>query len=84
MEYKDICVTVPSLRLDAIISSCWNLSRQYSQKLIKSDKVKVNWEPIDKASKEVSKGGDLISTRGYGRFILYSIDGISRKGRIKL
>lgn len=83
VEYKDICVTVPSLRLDAIISSCWNLSRQYSQKLIKSDKVKVNWEPIDKASKEVSKG-DLISTRGYGRFILYSIDGISRKGRIKI
>lgn len=83
VEYRDIHVTVPSLRLDAIISSSWNLSRQDSQKLIESDKVKVNWEPIGKVSKEVAKG-DLVSTRGYGRFILYSIEGINRKGRIKI
>ncbi len=82
VEYKDIYITVSSLRLDALISGSWNLSRQDSQKLIKGNNVKVNWEPIDKVSKEVSKG-DIISVRGYGRFILDSIEGFSKKGRIK-
>ena len=83
IEYKDIYTTVPSLRLDALVSGGWNLSRDDSQKLIKSNRVKVNWEPIDKVSKEVEEG-DTVSTRGYGRFILHSIEGISKKGRIRI
>lgn len=83
IEYKDIYITVPSLRLDALMSGGLNLSRDDSQKLIKSNKVKVNWEPIDKVAKEISEG-DVISTRGYGRFVVNSIEGISRKGRIRI
>ena len=56
------------LRLDALISSGLNLSRNESQRLIESRKVKVNWEPIERVFKDV-KEGDMISAKGYGRFI---------------
>lgn len=80
--YKEISKTLSSYRLDVFISATYNLSRQESMELIKRDYVKVNWEPIDKPSKELEVG-DLISLRGYGRSILHSIHGLSKKGRVK-
>lgn len=79
--YKE--TTISSLRLDVLISSAWNLSRKDGQKIIESGKVKVNWESIDKTSNNV-KDGDIISAKGYGRFVLNSVKGISKKGRIKI
>jgi RNA-binding protein YlmH len=83
IEYSDILITIPSLRLDALISGSWNLSRKDSQRLIESGKVKVNWEPIERASKDVLEG-DVISAKGYGRFILNSVEGISKKERVRV
>lgn len=80
--YKEIKKTLSSYRLDVYISGAYNLSRQESGALIKSGKVKVNWEPIDKISKELEVG-DVISIKGYGRSIFYSIEGLSKKDRIK-
>ncbi len=80
VEYKEIKKTISSMRLDIIISEALNISRNDSQKIINSNRVKVNWEPIDKVSVSINEG-DMISIKGYGRFILYSVDGISRKGK---
>lgn len=80
--YREIQKTLYSNRLDVYISGAYNLSRVESTKLIKAGNVKVNWEPIDKASKELEVG-DIISIRGYGRSNLHSIDGLSKKGKIK-
>lgn len=82
LKYKEVNGFLSSLRLDVVISSAYNLSRQESMNIIKSGNVKVNWEKIDKGSKEVEEG-DVISIRGYGRSILYSIGGVSKKGRLK-
>lgn len=81
-KFKEINITLSSYRVDVYLSSVYNLSRQKSSELIKSNLVKVNWEPTDKQNKELSEG-DIISARGYGRSILYSVDGISKKGKIK-
>jgi len=83
VEYDIKRYTVSSLRLDALISSIWNLSRKDSQKLIESERIKINWEPVDKPSKTV-EAGSIISAKGYGRFILSSIEGVSKKERIKV
>lgn len=83
IKYKIKHETISSLRLDVLISSAWNLSRKDSQRLIESQKAKVNWEPIDKVAKDIEEG-DTISLKGYGRFILSSIEGISKKGRIRV
>ncbi len=81
VEYREIKRSLTSLRTDLVISEAFNLSRKDSMDIIKRGFVKVNWEPIDKAAKEVNEG-DIVSVRGYGRFVLYSIDGLSRKGRM--
>lgn len=81
LKYKELREFLPSTRLDIVIASAYNISRSESQNLIKADKVKVNWESINKASKELEEG-DIISVRGYGRIILHSIEGLSRKGKL--
>ena len=79
-KYREIRATVSSLRLDLFISKAYNLSRQESDSLIKSSRVKVNWEPMEKASRELEEG-DVVSVKGYGRSYLHSIEGISKKGK---
>lgn len=81
-KYKEIQSFLSSLRLDVYLSATYNVSRQESESIIKSGNVKVNWEPIDKASKELSIG-DMVSVRGYGRSILYEVRGTSKKGRLR-
>lgn len=82
LEYKEIFKTISSLRLDTYISACYNLSRSKSIKLIKSRKVKVNWQLIDKSFTEVDEG-DMISVKGFGRSILHSTGGLTKKDNIK-
>jgi RNA-binding protein YlmH len=82
-EFKQYNVNVASLRLDAVLSSALNLSRNEASKLIKSGDVKVNYVVVEEASKKVSEG-DLISARGHGRYKVDSILGTTRKDRIVL
>lgn len=80
--YKEVNKTLSSYRLDVYMSAIYNLSRQESMDRIKSGNVKVNWEPINKPAKELQIG-DVISVRGYGRSILHSVEGLSKKGKIR-
>lgn len=82
-EYKEVNNFVSSLRLDKVISTIYNLSRQNSLKLIKSDRIKVNFKPVNKPSIELEEG-DLISAKGYGRSIFHSINGTSKKGNYNI
>ena len=82
VEYRELRELLSSTRLDIVISSAYNISRTDSQSIIRSGKVKVNWENINKVSKELEEG-DIISVRGYGRIILYSLEGLSKKGKLR-
>lgn len=81
--YKELITNLSSLRLDVAISSSFNLSRNDSLNVIKNCKVKVNWEPVKKPFFEL-KEGNLVSVRGHGRFVLYSIFGATKKDRLKV
>ncbi len=82
-EYREKFVIVSSMRLDAVISEAFNLSRSESDKFIKSELVKVNYSTISKGHYEL-KEGDLVSVRRKGRFKIHSIDGLTKKDRVKL
>lgn len=82
IKFKELNKVLSSYRLDVYISRTYNLSRQESMSIIKAGNVKVNWEPIDKPSKELNIG-DNISIRGKGRSTLYSVEGISKKNKIR-
>lgn len=80
LEINTVCA---SLRLDAVVGAATSLARAKSVNLIEAGLVKVNHKEWVQASKQVSEG-DLISIRGYGRFILHSVGNETRKGRIHI
>lgn len=79
-EYQELKKFLVSLRIDSIISAAFNLSRKESMNIINSESVKLNFEIIDKSYKEVEEG-DMISVKGFGRFILHQLKGRSKSGR---
>lgn len=66
---------VSSERTDVLVSGIFNLSRNDSQMLIKNERVFCNNALVRSAS-SVPTEGQIISVRGYGRFIY---DGVIRK-----
>lgn len=80
-KIKEIRTTVASLRLDAVASSGFSMSRTKLVSSINAGLVQVNWQPAKGAAQEV-KEGDIISLRGRGRMKIEEITGTSRKGRI--
>ena len=77
---KIIKGTVASLRLDAVASLGWGLSRSKAAVNIKSGLVSVNWKAEKNPSFKV-KEKDFISLRSGTGFIVDSLPGKSRKGR---
>lgn len=82
-QYKTINAVCAGSRLDAIVGAAANISRSQASSLITGGKVKLNHRETDKTAVTV-KEGDLISIRGYGRFILHSFDGETRKMRMHI
>ena len=72
--------TVASLRLDAVLSAAFGISRTKAAELIIAGSVSFNHQACLRADKEVS-ADSLISIRGLGRAKLLEIGGLSRKGR---
>ncbi|SIT67756.1 YlmH family RNA-binding protein [Edaphobacillus lindanitolerans] len=82
-EWEEMTVTVASLRLDAVLASVLNVSRQKSASLVSSGRVKVNHAVRESPSFELSDS-DLLSVRGHGRIRIGDIGGQTRKGRVRL
>ncbi|MCK9222288.1 MAG: YlmH/Sll1252 family protein [Limnochordia bacterium] len=82
-KLKEIRGTVASLRLDAVASTGFGVSRSKMAKEIKSERVKVNWQVEDDPAQSI-KEKDVISYRGKGRVVVEEIGGTSRKGRVHL
>lgn len=82
-NFKEINGTVSSLRCDCIVSLALKLSREKSANLIKSEKLTVNGKICNSVSRELSCG-DIFSVKGSGKFILSSINGITKKDRLHI
>lgn len=78
---ESISIPVSSLRLDCLIAGVYNLSRSQVTELFLAKKVFVNGRLIENIS-HLPKEKDVISLRGFGRFIFSSTGGTSKKGRI--
>ena len=82
-DFKEIPMTVSSLRADCIISSLANLSRENAKDLIQSGKVSVNSKVFENPSKCLNQN-DVISVRGSGKYIFSEIAGATKKDRLKI
>ena len=82
-EWTEESHTVSSIRLDTVMSSVYNISRQKASALIHGGKVKVNWTLQEQPSFELHES-DMISSRGYGRVRLIMIEGRTKKDKVRL
>lgn len=80
-QYLTIDTVCASERLDALVGAAANISRSESAKLIEGGKVKLNHREISKTSVSVNEG-DLLSVRGFGRFLVYKFGNETRKKRL--
>lgn len=75
--------TVSSLRIDTVIASAYNISRQKAALLIQGSKVRVNYRLQESVSFELEED-DLLSIRGHGRLAIKAIAGRTKKDKIRL
>ncbi len=77
---ENIEIIVSSLRIDCVIAGVFKLSRNEAQNLIESERVFVNSKSVISVSKELCEN-DIISVRGYGKFVFFGEKGRTKKGR---
>lgn len=82
-EWLEESHTVSSMRLDVIIATVLNVSRQKAQALITGKKVRVNWTERDTVAFELQEG-DILSIRGSGRVKIIMTEGRTKKDKIRL
>ena len=79
---KEMTTVEASLRLDAVASAGFGMSRSKMVDLIDSNDVRVNWKEVTQASSHV-KTGDLIAIRGKGRLEVGEI-AVTKKDRYRV
>ncbi|RBW67357.1 RNA-binding protein [Bacillus taeanensis] len=75
--------TVSSMRLDAILSEIYHLSRSKVIPYIQSGLVKVNWKRVESSSYECEPG-DYLSVRGLGRSKIIEVSGKTKKDKCRI
>ena len=77
---EDKLIQVSSVRIDAVISRVYNLSRQEALSLFPRGLVFLNGRECSENAKSL-KAGDIVSVRGKGRFEYAGETGVSKKGK---
>lgn len=79
-EMKEKVIQIQSERIDGVIAKTLNMSRSQCAVLFTDRKVFVNGRLNENSSYNL-KVDDVITVRGYGRFIYKGVNGTSKKGK---
>ena len=82
-RYQEEQVIVSSERIDALIAKRYHLSRSESVELFRAKKIFVGGRQCENAG-YLCKDGDIVSVRGYGKFVVCGDFGITGKGRLRV
>ncbi len=81
--FQTISVVAASQRLDGVIGKIWGLSRADSLSAIRAHNVRVNYLEATKPDYQLAPG-DVVSLRGKGKAVIASLEGTTKKGRLRL
>ncbi len=81
-QKKEMTTVEASMRLDAIASAGFGMSRSKMASAISAGDVRVNWKEVTQASYNI-KARDLVSVRGKGRLEIGEV-GITKKQRYRI
>lgn len=82
-EPKIVCIQVQSVRVDAVLSRVYNMSREKSLELFRAGKVFVNGRLCENNAR-ILKAGEVVNARGYGKFRLEEGTRETRKGKLAI
>ena len=74
-------IQISSERADAVVAKAYSLSREESAGLFMKERIFVDSAPCGNGSRQL-KEGEIVSVRGFGRFVYSGVIGTSKKGRL--
>ncbi|RAP76639.1 RNA-binding protein [Paenibacillus montanisoli] len=80
---EEMSLSVASLRLDGIASDVHRISRSKIVDPIRAGRCRVNWKVEEDPSAQL-KAGDVVSMQGLGRFKVLLVEGVTKKGRLRV
>lgn len=82
-RYETLDITVSSARLDGVVRALTGKSRETAAEMIRSGLVELRYLQTDNVSAEVREG-DILSVRGFGKYVIGETDGQTRSGRLRI
>lgn len=82
-EIEEVAVLSASERIDGVIAKVYNLSRSQSVEFFRAKKIYVNSRLCENNSYQL-KVGDVISVRGYGKFVYNGVEYQTKKGKLSV
>ncbi|WP_054027982.1 RNA-binding protein [Bacillus sp. FJAT-28004] len=83
VKLEEMSLSVASMRLDGIASDVYRISRSKIVDPIRAGRCRVNWKSKEDPSEQL-RAGDVVSFKGLGRFKILEVDGVTKKGRIRV
>ena len=83
IRFEEINTTVATPRLDGVVRALCNISREDAAELVRAGLCELNYFTELEGDTAV-KNGDVVSLRGYGKYVIDSTDGVTKKGRCRL
>ena len=83
VHFEELSVTVASLRLDGVVRALLSVSRDDAASLVTRGDVEINYF-TNKENDTAVLEKDIISVRGYGKYIIDSVGDLTRRGRIRV
>jgi len=82
-RYSEEVITVSSPRLDGIVKAITGKSRETAADMVRSGLVELSYEQTDNVS-AVVRAGDILSIRGFGKYVVGDTTGETKSGRLKI
>ncbi len=82
-RFEESVLTVASPRLDGVVKAITGKSREAAAETVRAGLVELSYLRTLDVSAEV-KSGDVLSVRGYGKYILGDICGQTKSGRLRI
>lgn len=82
-QLENVALSVTSERCDLVIAKLYHLSRSEALELFREKKVCVNGK-IEENNSRSLKEGDVISARGFGKFIYTGVKSVNKKEKLRI
>lgn len=82
-KFERLPVNVSALRLDCVVAALTKLSREKAQQMVRAQLVCVDGVTVQEPARQIA-AGDVLSLRGYGKFVFDSTLRTTKKDRLVL